>query len=65
LAQHDIRVLDLLPLFAEQGRQTRLYKPLDTHWNRAGNRLAADAVARELRTVLGVRPATGKEKARP
>ena len=65
LAQQDIRVLDLLPLFVEQGRHTRLYKPLDTHWNRAGNRLAAEAVARELGEVLRVRPAAGDEQPRP
>ena len=65
LGQQDIRVLDLLPLFVEQGRHTRLYRPLDTHWNRAGNRLAAEAVARELGEVLRVRPAAGDEKPRP
>ena len=65
LAQQDIQVLDLLPLFVEQGRHTRLYKPLDTHWNRAGNRLAADAVARELRGTLGTRPSIGEATPSP
>jgi lysophospholipase L1-like esterase len=65
LAQRDIKVLDLLPLFVEQGRHTRLYKPLDTHWNRAGNRLAADAVARELREALGARPSSGEARPSP
>ncbi len=43
-----IPVLDLLPAFIEAGRRERLYKPRDTHWNRAGNRLAAETIARHL-----------------
>ena len=49
LAQADIMVLDLLPLFAERSRSERLYKPSDTHWNRAGNRLAAETIGRFVR----------------
>lgn len=45
LGRERIRVLDLLPLFRERGREVRLYKPQDTHWNLAGNRLAAEAIA--------------------
>ncbi len=40
--------LDLLPRFAEEGRARRLYKPRDTHWNIAGNQLAAEEVGRWL-----------------
>ena len=43
-----IPVLDLLPAFVAAGRHERLYKPRDTHWNRAGNRLAAETIARHL-----------------
>jgi hypothetical protein len=40
--------LDLLPVFVEQGRRLRLYRPQDTHWNRAGNSLAAHQLAARL-----------------
>ncbi len=44
LARHGIGVLDLLEEFRRVERTTRLYKPNDSHWNIAGNRLAADAI---------------------
>ncbi len=40
--------LDLYPEFAEAATTTVLYRPRDTHWNIAGNRLAAEAIARGL-----------------
>ena len=39
-----IPFLDLYPAFAEAARTQRLYKPLDSHWNIAGNRLAAERI---------------------
>lgn len=39
---------DLLEAFRAAGRGARLYKPRDTHWNVAGNRLAADLIREEL-----------------
>ena len=44
-----IPFLDLLPAFVEAGQRTRLYKPRDTHWNLAGNRLAAEVIAPIMR----------------
>jgi len=44
LRSQGIRYLDLLGPFREAGRRARLYKPRDTHWNIAGNRLAADLI---------------------
>lgn len=41
-------VLDLYPAFAEQSAHRRLYKPRDTHWNIAGNHLAAREIGRHL-----------------
>jgi len=32
----------------EAARKERLYKPADTHWNLAGNRVAAEAIANAL-----------------
>lgn len=53
LTEQNIVFIDLLREFAPMGRQTPLYKPRDTHWNIAGNRLAADSIARELRVPSG------------
>lgn len=44
-----VPVLDLLPDFVREGEGRRLYKLRDTHWNLAGNRLAADLIADHLR----------------
>ena len=47
-----IPVLDLLPAFQRAGQTTTLYKPSDTHWNLAGNRLAAEAIVPYIRVLL-------------
>ena len=44
LARAGIPAVDLLPAFQQAGATRRLYKPRDTHWNVAGNRLAAEAI---------------------
>jgi len=49
LGEKDIAHLDLLPLFRELGRSRVLYRERDTHWNSAGNRVAADELARFLK----------------
>ncbi len=41
---HNIHCLDLLEPFQEQGKTRVLYALRDTHWNEAGNRLAADLI---------------------
>ena len=61
LQKAGIPVLDLLPAFVEKGRVERLYKPRDTHWNRAGNRLAAATIARHLLDA----PWSGKHATEP
>jgi hypothetical protein len=50
----DIEVVDLLPAFRDAAARRRLYKPCDTHWNIAGNALAAELVSQHLvdRTTL-------------
>ncbi|MFM6190791.1 MAG: SGNH/GDSL hydrolase family protein [Planktothrix sp.] len=48
LQQANIDYLDLLPSFKVASQQTRLYKPNDTHWNIAGNRLAAELISQHL-----------------
>ncbi|VXD24935.1 conserved exported hypothetical protein [Planktothrix serta PCC 8927] len=48
LQQANIDYLDLLPDFKATAQKTPLYKPNDTHWNIAGNRLAAELITQHL-----------------
>lgn len=48
LSELGIPVLDLWPSYEEASASTVLYKPRDTHWNIAGNRLAAEVIAGHL-----------------
>jgi len=48
LEAEDVEVLDLLPVFRAKAERGPFYRPSDTHWNRAGNRIAAAALARTL-----------------
>lgn len=48
LDQAGIKTLDLLEPFIESGKTTRLYRPRDSHWNLAGNELAAEAIKNYL-----------------
>lgn len=48
LQQANIDSIDLLDEFIKVSKQKRLYKPLDTHWNIAGNQLAADIIQQQL-----------------
>lgn len=41
---HDINWVDLLPGFQQASRSQKLYRLQDTHWNDAGNRLAARVI---------------------
>ena len=43
-----IEYLDLLPAFADASREARYYRLRDTHWNIAGNELAAEQIAEYL-----------------
>lgn len=47
--EHGIAVLDLTPIFRAHADE-QLYFPKDTHWNVAGNRLAAQAMSDYLLT---------------
>ena len=46
-----INYLDLYPAFCELSTHTQLYKPRDSHWNIAGNALAAELLAEKVLTV--------------
>jgi len=43
-----IPYIDLLDTFLAQSKQENLYKPRDTHWNIAGNRVAAQAITPKI-----------------
>ena len=58
LVRGGLHVVDLLPAFQRESARMKLYKPRDTHWNRAGNRLAADVLAPAVRELLAARPST-------
>jgi hypothetical protein len=46
--EQNVEFIDLLDELGRASKQAVLYKPNNTHWNIAGNRLAADVIAREL-----------------
>jgi len=48
LRKAGIPCLDLLEPFRAASSRMRLYKPQDTHWNLAGNKLAAELLAEHL-----------------
>lgn len=52
LSESGIDNLDLYDEFAVVGARQRLYKLQDTHWNIAGNRLAAAAIAKHLQKYV-------------
>lgn len=55
LKKDGIEAVDLLPAFEKESFRRSLYKPNDSHWNVAGNALAARILAAELRR-LGLGP---------
>lgn len=48
LNEQKINFIDLLDNFASASTRTSLYKPNDTHWNIAGNKLAAEVIQTNL-----------------
>jgi lysophospholipase L1-like esterase len=51
LTKQNIEYLDLLDPFQKKGLSKKFYKPKDTHWNIAGNMLAADLIYEYLLKV--------------
>jgi hypothetical protein len=60
-----VSALDLTPALQQAARSTRLYKPRDTHWNIAGNRLAAEQIVPAVRRHLAGPLPTRDDRARP
>lgn len=54
--RHGIEAIDVLNSFAARGKEVSLYKPLDSHWNIAGNELAAKLLAPPLAARLASGP---------
>ena len=48
LEENNINYLDLYDYFKPKGGEISFYKPNDTHWNIAGNKLAAEAIENYL-----------------
>ena len=60
LSQADISSIDLTEYFIKHSEGTRLYKPQDTHWNIAGNKLAADILYKNLSSSINANSESGK-----
>ena len=52
LESEKIPYVDMLERFRQAGRQERLYRLRDSHWNQAGNRLAAAILQESLTPVI-------------
>ena len=52
LRKEGVDYIDLHPAFVEASKTQTLYKPRDTHWNIAGNRLAAAIIHSKVRSRL-------------
>jgi len=50
-----IDFIDLLDAFKARSHEMHLYRPQDSHWNIAGNRIAADVLASQLPLILDKR----------
>ena len=55
LAAQGIAFLDLTPVLTEAG-PARVYNRGDTHWNRRGNAVVAEAVAEALKPMMELKP---------
>ena len=55
LQNKGIAFLDLLPFFAEKAKTERLYRLRDSHWNIAGNQLAADIIQEYISNTVQIR----------
>lgn len=53
LKELGIHCLDLYPFFLTESKSRNLYKPRDSHWNIAGNELAARIIRNYLIDVVG------------
>ncbi|MGO9570367.1 MAG: alginate O-acetyltransferase AlgX-related protein [Desulfomonilaceae bacterium] len=52
LENMEVKQLDLLEPFKQASTREPLYKPNDTHWNIAGNKLAAEVIGRHISNAI-------------
>jgi len=52
LTDLNIEYIDLYDAFVQEEKNQRLYRPRDTHWNIAGNQLAADIIVENLQEYI-------------
>ncbi len=50
--ENNIDYLDVLPIFAEESANKRLYRTNDSHWNIAGNKLAGELIQKHITNQL-------------
>lgn len=60
-----IEYLDLYPSFAREATHQSLYRPRDSHWNIAGNQLAANGIQAHLAQYIENQGETEKIERRP
>jgi hypothetical protein len=61
LEELKIDYIDLITEFSAQSLDKRLYRPNDSHWNIAGNELAARLILQHLSAQLGPSEASGQQ----
>jgi hypothetical protein len=64
LQSENVPYVDMLERFRQAARQGRLYRLRDSHWNQAGNRLAAAILQESLKPVMEAHFATGATNGR-
>jgi hypothetical protein len=64
LQSENIPHVDMLERFRQVARQERLYRLRDSHWNQAGNRLAAAILQESLTPAIEAHSATGATNGR-
>jgi hypothetical protein len=52
LSRLNIEYVDLYDYFVKESQKQRLYRPRDTHWNIAGNQLAANVISKYVSKYL-------------
>jgi hypothetical protein len=64
LQSENVPYVDMLERFRQAARQERLYRLRDSHWNQAGNRLAAATLQESLEPIMEAHFATGATNGR-
>jgi hypothetical protein len=52
LKSHNVKTVDLLPVFLQRQSTIEIFQPSETHWTQAGEQIAADAISQRIRELL-------------